>query len=200
MKRLVALIVLVVFTAPVHGAPETYVIDSRNTSSEFAYRSLGMANRTHRFDAIRGELVLDAATRTGSADVTIDATSVNTGSALLDAHIQTADFFDTANHPAITFKSTRVVLDGETPSMTGNLTIKGITRSVTLALAGFQCLADPISRLEACGGRAAVTIKRSDFNMGGYAFLVSNEITLKLALTAVKPQHAVQLASRDRLR
>ena len=200
MKRLIALIVLVVFTAPAHGAPETYIIDSRHTSSEFGYRSFGVANRTHRFDAIRGELVLDAAARTGSADVTIDATSVNTGSALLDAHIQTADFFDTANHPAITFRSTRVVLEGEAPSMTGNLTIKGITRSVTLALAGFQCLPDPISKLEACGGRAAVTIKRSDFNMGGYAFLVSDEITLKLALTAVKPQPVTLVASRDRVR
>lgn len=200
MKRLVALIVLVVFTAPAQGAPETYVIDSRHTSSEFGYRSLGVSNRTHRFDTVRGELVFDAAAGTGSAAVTIDATSVNTGSALLNAHIQAADFFDTANHPAITFKSTRLILDGEAPSMTGDLTIKGITRSVTLALAGFQCLSDPISKLDACGGRATATIKRSDFNMGGYAFLVSNEITLKLALTAVKPQPAMQVASRDRVR
>lgn len=144
--------------------------------------------------------MVDAAARTGSADVTIDATSVNTGSALLNEHIQAADFFDTAHHPAITFKSTRVILDGDAPSMTGALTIKGVTRSVTLALAGFQCLADPVSKVEACGGRATVTIKRSDFNMGGYAFLVSNDVTLKLAFKAVKPQPAMQLASRDSVR
>lgn len=196
MKRLAMLIALAAFTSSVQAAPETYVIDNNHTSSQFSYRALGLSNQTHQFDRISGKVVFDPAAKTGSADVVIDATSVNTGNSLLNDHIQAADLFDTANHPAITFKSTRMTLDGDEPSMSGNLTIKGVTRPVTLAITYFQCMQDPAFRVDACGANATVTIKRSDFNMGKHAFLVSNDITLNLAIKAVKAQPAVQLASR----
>lgn len=197
MKRLATLTALVAFAAAAQAAPETYVIDNSHTSSQFSYRALGLSNQTHRFEKISGRVVFDAAAKTGSADVMIDATSVNTGNTLLNNHIQAADFFDTANHPAITFKSTRMTLDGDEPSMSGNLTIKGVTRPVTLAITHFQCMQDSSFKMDACGANATVTIKRSDFNMGRYAFLVSNDITLNLAIKAIKAQPAMQLASRD---
>lgn len=197
MKRLATLTALLTFAAVAQAAPETYVIDSSQTASLFSYRALGLANQTHRFEKISGKVVFDHAARTGSAEVTIDATSVNTGNSLFNEHIQAADFFDTANHPAIIFKSTRMTLDGEQPSMTGNLTIKGVTRPVTLAVSHFQCMQDPTFKLESCGAEASVTIRRSDFNMGKHAFLVSNDITLNLAIKAVKPQPVMQVASRD---
>ncbi|MDO9635677.1 MAG: YceI family protein, partial [Thiobacillus sp.] len=162
--------------------------------------ALGVSNQTHRFEKISGTVVFDHAARTGSADVLIDATSVNTGNTLFNEHIQAADFFDTANHPAIIFKSTRMMLDGEQPSMSGNLTIKGVTRPVTLAVSNFQCMQDPTFKLESCGAQASVTIRRSDFNMGKHAFLVSNDITLNLAIKAVKPQPTLQVASHDPVR
>lgn len=197
MKRLVTLTALVAFAAAAQAAPETYVIDNSHTSSQFSYRALGLSNQTHRFEKISGRVVFDSAAKTGSADVTIDATSVNTGNTLLNDQIQAADFFDTVNHPAITFKSTRMTLDGEQPSMSGYLTIKGVTRPVTLAVTHFQCMQDPTFKVDTCGANATVTVKRSDFNMGRYAFLVSNDITLNLAIKAVKAQPAMQLASRD---
>jgi len=197
MKRLAPLTALVVFAAAAQAAPETYVIDNSQTSSQFSYRALGLSNQTHRFEKISGKMVFDRATKTGSADVTIDAASVNTGQTSLNEQIQAADFFDTANHPAITFKSTRMTLDGGQPSMSGNLTIKGVTMPVTLALTNFQCMQDPTFKLDACGASVTVTIKRSDFNMRKYAFLISNDITLNLAFKVVKAQPAMQLASRD---
>lgn len=196
MKRL-AMFAALVASAAVQAAPETYVIDNSQTSSLFSYRSLGKSSLTHRFDRISGKVVFDHATGAGEADVTIDATSVNTGYALLDEKIQNADFFDTANHPAITFKSTRMVLDREQSLLEGHLTIKGVTRPVKLALSQFQCRQDPTFKADACGARATVTVRRSDFDMGKYAFLVSDEITLNLALRAVKKAAHVQVASRD---
>ncbi|MBU1395722.1 MAG: YceI family protein [Gammaproteobacteria bacterium] len=193
----VTLAALFAFSAAAQAAPETYVIDNSHTSSQFSYRALGLSNQTHRFEKISGRVVFDSAANTGSADVMIDATSVNTGNSLLDDHIQTQDFFDTANHPAITFRSTQMTLDGDEPSMSGNLTIKGVTRPVTLAITHFQCMQDPVFKMDACGANATVTIKRSDFNMGKHAFIVSNDITLNLAIKAVKAQPAMQLASRD---
>lgn len=197
MKRLATLTALVAFAAVAQAAPETYVIDNSHTSSQFSYRALGLSNQTHRFEKISGSVVFDHATRTGSADVTIDVTSVNTGQAALNEQIQAADFFDTANHPAITFKSNRMKLDGDQSSLSGYLTIKGVTMPVTLAVTNFQCMQDPMFKLDACGANASVTIKRSDFNMGKYAFLISNDITLNLALMAFKAQPVMQLASRD---
>jgi polyisoprenoid-binding protein YceI len=197
MKRLAMLFTLVACAASVQAAPETYVIDNSQTSSQFSYRTLGLSSQTHRFEKISGKLVIDQAAQTGSADVTIDATSVNTGYALLDEHMQTADFFDTANHPVITFKSSKMTLNGEQSSLSGELTIKGVTRQVTLVLTGLQCTQDPTFNQDACGARATVTVKRSDFNMGKYTFLASNEITLDLAVKAVKKPSYLQLASRD---
>jgi len=197
MKRPAALTAFVAFSAAAQAAPETYVIDSSHTASLFSYRSLGVGNQTHRFDRISGRVIFDPAAMTGSADVTIDATSVNTGQAALNETLQNADFFDTANHPAITFRSTRITLGGEQPSLSGQLSIKGVTRPVTLALSHFQCVPDPVFRADACGARVSVTIRRSDFNMGKYAFLVSDEIRLDLALRAVKETSLLQVASRD---
>lgn len=200
MKRLATLTALAALSTAAWAAPEIYVIDNSQTSSRFSYRALGVAQQTHRFDKISGRIVFDQAARTGSAEVTIDATSVNTGQAALNEQIQAADFFDTANHPVITFKSTRMKLDGNEPNVSGYLTIKGVTLPVTLALSNFQCVQEPTFKVEACGAHATVTIKRSDFNMGKYAFLISDAITLNLAFKALKAQPALQLASRDPVR
>lgn len=200
MKRFVLLTALVVGAASAEAAPETYVIDSSHTSSQFSYRYLGFSNQTNRFEKISGTLVFDRAAQSGSADVTIDATSVNTGQALLDEQMQASDFFDTANYPVITFKSGKMSLNGEQSSLAGELTIKGVTRPVTLAVSHFRCTQDPTFKVETCGADATVTVRRSDFNMGKYAFLVSNDITLNLALKAVKAQSYMQVASRDPMR
>lgn len=197
MKRLALLTVLVAFTSFAHAAPEIYVIDNSQTSSQFSFNSLGGSSQTHRFDKVSGKVVFDPVSRTGTAEVNIDASSVNTGHRVFNHHLQGASFFDAANHPTITFKSSKAVLDDEETSMTGELTIKGVTQPVTLAISGFQCTQDPVYKVESCGAQATVTVKRSDFNMGKFAFLASNEITLNMAIKAVKMSSLIQLASRD---
>jgi polyisoprenoid-binding protein YceI len=197
MIRLAILTVLVALSATAQAAPETYVIDNSQTSSQFSFNYLGISNQTHKFDKVSGKVTFDPIAKTGSAEVNIDASSVNTGHNLLNNQLQTAAFFDTVNYPSITFKSSNVVLDGEQASMLGELTIKGVTKPVTLAISGFQCAQDPTFKVESCGANATVTVKRSDFNMGKFTFLASNEITLNLAIKAVKMQTLIQLASRD---
>lgn len=197
MKRFVLLTTLVASATSALAAPETYVIDSSRTSSQFSYRYLGLSSQTNRFEKISGTVVFDRDSQSGSAEVTIDAASVNTGQALLDAQMKAADFFDTANYPVIIFKSGKMSLTGEQSSLSGDLTIKGVTRPVTLAVTHFQCMQDPEFRVETCGANATLTLRRSDFNMGKYAFLVGNDITLNLAFKAVKAQSYLQLASRD---
>lgn len=197
MKQLTILTALIVFAAPALAAPETYVIDNSHTASLFSFKYLGVGSQNNRFEKTSGKVMLDPATKTGSVEVTIDATSVNTGHTLFNEYIQAAGFFDTANHPTITFKSSSLALEGNQMSVVGDLTIKGITRPVTLAITQFQCGLHPMLKTETCNAAATVTVKRSDFNMGKYALLASNNVTLNLVIQAVKEQAPMQLANRD---
>ena len=93
-------------------------------------------------------MVLDRVGKTGSVSVIIDATSVNTGHAVFNEHIQAADYFDTANHPTITFKSDKMTFRDDQPvSLEGDLTIKGVTQPVTLAITHFKCMPHPMLKV-----------------------------------------------------
>ena len=189
MKRIAILAALAAFAATAQAMPSTYNIDNSHTYPHFTYSHLGYSIQTHKFDKTSGKVVLDFDARTGSVDVTIDATSVNTGSPVFNEHIQRADYFDTARYPVITFKSSEMKFKGNQPaSLTGDLTIKGVTRPVTLEVTHFKCMPHPMLKAPACGGNATAKIKRSDFNMGKNAPFVSDEVTLTLSIEAVMEQ------------
>jgi len=186
MKRLALLTALAAASVAVHAAPVTYTIDNSHTYPHFTYNHLGFSNQTHKFDKTSGTVVLDRKARTGSVDVTIDATSVNTGYAVFNEHIQAADFFDTTVYPTLTFKSTGMKFKGDQPaSVMGDLTIKGVTKPVTLTITHFKCQPHPMLKMEACGANATTQVKRSEFNMGKNVPYVSDEVTLTLAIEAV---------------
>ena len=187
MKKLAWALTLSGLINSVYAAPETFNIDPAHTAPRFEYSHLGYSNQLHRFDKTSGKIVLDRAAKTGSVDVSIDAKSVNTGYPLFNEHIQGADYFNTAKYPTITFKSTAVKFDGDKPvSVDGNLTIKGVTKPVTLTVTSFQAMPHPMLKRDAIGANAVTKIKRSDFNMGKGAPFVSDEVTLSLAVEAVK--------------
>ena len=123
-----------------------------------------------------------------SGDVVIDTRSVNTGFADFNGHIQGEDFLDTAKFPTATFKSTRVLFEGNTPkSIEGVLTLKGISKPVTLAVTSFQAMPHPMLKKPALGANATTTIKRSEFNAGKYAPYVGDEVRIDIAIEAIAP-------------
>lgn len=186
MKRIALFAALAAANFAAQAAPVTYTIDNSHTYPYFTYNHLGFSNQTHRFDKTTGTVTLDRKAKTGSVDVVIDATSVNTGYALFNEHIQAADFFDTTVYPTITFKSTGMKFKGDQPaSVTGNLTIKDVTKPVTLKLTHFKCQPHPMLKVEACGANATTQVKRSEFNMGKNVPFVSDEVTLTIAIEAV---------------
>ena len=187
MKTIALVVALSAFSAAAIAAPETFNIDAGHTAPRFEYTHFGYSNQQHRFDKTSGKIVLDRAAHTGSVDVTIDTTSVNTGLALFNGHIQGPDFFDTAKYPVITFKSSKVKFDGDKPvAVEGDLTIKGVTKPVTLTVTHFQSMPHPMLKKDAIGANASAKVKRSEFNMGKFAPAVSDEITLTIAVEAVK--------------
>ncbi len=186
MKKFALVVALSSITAA-YAAPETFVVDVSHTAPRFEYTHLGYSNQQHRFDKTSGKLVIDRAAKTGSVDIVIDAKSVNTGYALFNEHIQGEDFFHTASFPTITYKSTAVKFEGDKPvAVEGNLTIKGVTKPVTLTVTHFHAMPHPMLKKDAIGANAVAKLKRSDFNMGKNAPYVSDEVTLSIAVEAVK--------------
>src|SRR3546814_3657598 len=104
-------------------------------------------------------------------------TSIDTGFEMFDGHIQGADFLDTAKFPTATFKSTKVIFEGDKPvSIEGNLTIKGITKPVTLTVTSFFNGPHPMLKKDSIGANATTVIKRSEFNAGKFAPGVGDDV------------------------
>ncbi len=173
--------------APAFAAPQTYVLDQEHSYPRFSYDHLGFSRQILRFNKTTGEVVLDKEARTGSVDVTIDMNSIDTGVAAFDKHMMSADIFDTARFPTATFRSSQVTFDGDRPTtLVGNLTIKGITRPVTLTVTSFTNRDHPMHKKEAIGANATGMIRRSEFDAGYGVPAVSDEIRLDIALEAVR--------------
>ena len=168
------------------AAPVTYGVDGSHTFPRFSYSHFGYSTQLSSFKNTAGKVVFDADAKTGSVDITIDMKAVNTGFEVFDGHLQGEDFFDTAKFPTATFKSTKVVFEGDKPkTVEGNLTIKGVTKPVTLTVTGFQAMPHPMMKKPAIGANAFTTIKRSEFNAGKYVPYVADDVRIDIALEAI---------------
>ena len=186
-RLITTLAVSAALVAPAFAAPVSYGVEANHTFPRFSYTHLGFTTQQSRFDKTTGTVVYDKEGRAGSVDITIDTSSVSTGSTLFNQHIQAEDFLDTAKHPTVTFKSTKVNFDGEKPvSIEGDLTMKGITKRVTLTVTRFLAAPHPIQKKDTIGADAYTIVKRSDFNMGKYAPAVSDEVRIDIAIEALK--------------
>jgi len=190
MKKIATVIATLAISAaaaPAFAAPETYNVDSTHTFARFSYSHFGMSTQLSRFNKTTGTVVLDKAARTGSVDVVIDTKSVDTGYDTFNEHIQGEDFLDTAKYPTATFKSTKVVFKGDKPeSITGDLTFKGVTKPVTLKVNNYVAMPHPMLKKDAIGADASVVVKRSEFNAGKYAPHVGDDVTISIAIEAIK--------------
>ncbi len=181
------LILAASLTTAAFAAPETYVLDRSHTFPRFSYNHFGYSTQLSRFNKTTGKVILDKEAKTASVDITIDMTSVDTGFDVFNGHIQSEDFLDTAKYPTATFKSSKVVFTGDKPTaIEGSLTIKGITKPVTLTVTSSQNSLHPMLKKDAIGVNAFTLIKRSDFNAGKYAPNVGDEVRIDIALEAIK--------------
>ena len=168
------------------AAPVTYGVDSSHTFPRFSYSHFGYSTQLSSFKNTSGKVVFDAEAKTGSVDITIDMKSVNTGFDDFNGHLQGEDFLDTAKFPTATFKSTKVVFEGDKPkSIDGVLTIKGVSKPVTLTVTSFQAMPHPMMKKPALGANAFTTIKRSEFGAGKYAPYVGDEVRIDIAIEAM---------------
>ena len=160
----------------------TYKVDGGHTQVVFAWDHMGFTNNMGTIAEPTGTLTLDKANPAASkVSVEFPVSNIRTGVAKLDEHLMKADFFDAAKFPTATFVSTSVKPDGATGAdITGNLTIKGVTKPVTLDAEFYGAGVQPMSKKENVGFVATTTIKRSEFGMGYGVPIVSDAIELKV--------------------
>ncbi len=179
--------ITVAISAPMVAMAETYLIDNNHTFPRFSYSHFGYSTQLSQFNKTSGKITVDFSSKTGSVDVVIDMKSIQTGVSAFNEHIQGEDFFDTARYPTAIFKSNGVRFAGDKPvAVEGNLTIKGVTKPVTLKVSHFQQMPNPMLKKDTIGANANVTIKRSEFNAGKYVPYVGDNVTISIAMEAIK--------------
>jgi len=179
--------------APVALVTPRWTLDASHSHVGFAVRHLMISNVRGEFTKLEGSAGYDAERpEASSVDVTIDVASINTREEKRDAHLRSADFFDVENYPTIRFVSTSARERGEVLELTGDLTIHGVTREVTLKVEEVTPQsADPWGKLRV-GASAKTKIRRSDFGMVWNAALetggvvVGDEITITLEVELVR--------------
>ena len=177
--------------APLSGqaAPLTYALDKGHTEIQFFWDHAGVSEQSGEFAEFDGELTFDPDDPTKSSlMVTIPSASIATGVKALDDHLKSKDFFEVETYPTITFKSTGVAQTGKgTGNVTGDLTIHGVTKPVTLDVQLVHQGEHPLGAFidyykgQWLGFYATGTILRSDFDVGRFAPLTSDRITLRIS-------------------
>jgi polyisoprenoid-binding protein YceI len=170
----------------VQAEPVEYVFDTDHTSIEFYVNHMGFSNFQGEFQTFDGTLVFDEAKPQDSrVEVVIDANSIDTDVAALDKHLKSADFFDVAKFPNLTFKSKSIEITGEkTGIITGDLTMHGVTKEVALKVTLNKAAPNPMTKKAAVGFSATATLQRSDFGISTYVPAVGDEVTIRIETEA----------------
>jgi polyisoprenoid-binding protein YceI len=167
MKRFISIIIAAAVLAPLHVLAATYNIDPAHTTIGFKVKHLMISNVKGVFEKFKGTVNIDEKDITKSkVDVSIEMASVNTNIAKRDDHLRSPDFFDVTRFPTMTFVSTRVEKAGaDALKVTGDLTIKGVTRKAILNVEGptgeIKSPQGDVKR----GASATATVNRQDFGV-----------------------------------
>ncbi|MDF3982604.1 YceI family protein [Luteibacter sp. PPL554] len=162
--------------------PATYQLDPTHTMVLFSWNHFGFSNPSADLNNVQGTLVYDEKDPSkSSVDVTLPLSGLDTFVPKLDEHLKSADFLDATKYPNITFKSTKVSAAGKGKlKVTGDLTVHGVTKPVTLDVTVNKVGDHPMLKVPAVGFDATATLKRSDFGVGAYVPNVSDEIKVRI--------------------
>ena len=192
--RLVAAAALVLLAtplpaqAPLPGAADpsrvtsgTYKVEPQHTQVLFTVNHLGFTEYTGQFRQPTGTLVLDRARPANDKlDVSFEIAKVSTTAAALDEHLQKPEFFNAAQFPTGRFVSTRVTMNGNAATIAGDLTLKGVTKPVTLQARFIGAGVNPLSKKPTIGFRATTTIERSQWGISYGIPAVSDKVELTI--------------------
>jgi polyisoprenoid-binding protein YceI len=161
-------------------------LDPAHTNATFSARHLGLSKVRGRFETLEGTVKVAEDPADSEVSVTIDAASISTNEPTRDGHMRSADFLDVENHPTLEFRSTDIQGTGDEWTMTGDLTIRDVTRPVTLDVTYLGVTDNPFGPGRRAAFEASTEIDRFDFGLtwqgpaelGG--ILVSRKVTIDI--------------------
>ncbi len=194
MKRLFALIISLALLAPLSALAATYNLDPLHSTIQFKVKHLMITNVTGVFEKFKGSVVIDDQDITRSkVNVSIEPASLNTNISKRDEHLRSPDFFDVAKFPAMTFVSTKVEKEGPGRlKVTGNLTIKGVSKPVVLTVDGPTAEIKGTQGESRRGASATATVNRHDFGINwskkldGGGLVVADDVHISIDTELVK--------------
>lgn len=200
LHKLAMLLLLTATTATAAPAPVHYTLDPDHTYPSFEADHMGLSIWRGKFDRSTGTAALDTVGKTGSVDVTVDIASIDFGNPALNKVMLGAsapmcqtqcDMFDVAKYPTAHYRCKLTdFVDGAPTKAVGTLTMRGVTKPLTLAIDRFKCIPDFMlkPRLR-CGADALGTFQRDQFGLdGGKSFGMDMKVTLRIQVEAVQDQ------------
>ena len=174
-----------VIAAPAFSAPVTYNLDPGHTYPSFETDHFGGVSVWRgKFTKSSGTVVLDLAAKTGTVDVTVDASSIDTGNAALDKHVQSPELLDAAKYPTAIYKGTSIRFNGDTPAeVIGTFTLHGVTKPLNLKIDSFKCFQNPLIKREVCGADAKAEFNRADYGVNygaAYGFKMATKLEIQV--------------------
>lgn len=168
-------------------AAETFTLDPGHTFPSFEIRHQGISVMRGKFNRSQGRVMLDAEKQIGAIEVRVDAASGDTGHDGLNQKLLGGNFFRTSQFPEILFQSNQVEFkDGKPVAATGNLTLLGVTKPVTLEIRDYACTLQFLTRRPMCGADVHTSINRSDFGMNYGIPMIGDEVKLAIEVEGFK--------------
>jgi polyisoprenoid-binding protein YceI len=174
-------------------ASGTWTSDPSHTTVGFVVRHLGLSKVRGRFETATAQLVVGDDLPSSSVSAEVQMGTVRTGNADRDAHLASSDFFNADVNPTMTFVSTNIAGDGEEYTLSGDLTINGITKQVELEVEFFGTSVFPMDQSTRAGFSASGAISRKDFGiefnvpLGGDKVMISDKVTIELDVQLIAP-------------
>ena len=192
MKRLLLAAALTVAASVAFAAPTTYKIDATHTDVIASWNHLGFSTPAAHFGQVDGAITYDPANvAASSVQVTLPLSGMESHVPAFNNHLRSPDLFDAEKYPTITFRSTSVASAGENRlAVTGDLTIKGVTRQVVLDVVLNKVGEHPMRKVPTIGFNATTTIKRSDYGISYAVPAVSDEVKISITTEALAPKPA----------
>ncbi|MFZ2990804.1 YceI family protein [Ideonella sp.] len=187
-STLIAAAAAALLATTAHAEVATYAIEPTHTFATFEISHFGTSTNRGRFDKKEGTVSIDRAAKTGKLDVTIDTTSINSGTPRFDSHLKSAEILNTEANPTARFVGDKFSFNGDkVTEVAGMLTLAGKTNPVTLKAINFNCYQNPMLKREVCGGDFEATITRSQFGVNyGLNYGFPDAVRLVIQVEAVK--------------
>ena len=168
------------------AAPENYTVDPHHTYPSLEFSHMGISVWRGKFNKTAGKVVLDREAKTGTVEIRVDTMSIDFGHMGMNTFAVGEDWLGVEKFPAMTYKGTLRFTGDKPSSVEGRLTLRDVTRPLTLKINTFNCVAHPIFRKEVCGADAEGELNRADYGMTLYSDGEAGKIRLRIQVEALK--------------